>query len=164
MENVGLHDDDGDAFVERALRRLDEESARARGVALAVARIHEDAREALRSGFRAETEAGEEVVMTGSRKRVPSARELVAGRCGKCRGSILFEVLSSTPERNDWLCPVCAANEVKATYLSVALRLMFKRSALEEALAKRPQDTRGSLHACRLVMNELNELIEQLEE
>lgn len=133
-------------------------------MALAMARIHEDARENLRSGFRAETEAGEEVVLTRSRKRARSARELVAGRCGKCRGSILFEVAPSTPESPDWLCPVCAANELKATYVSVALRLMFKRTALEEALSNGPQNTRGVLHACKLVMDELNELIEQLEQ
>lgn len=52
MENVGLLDDDGDAFVERALRRLDEESARARGVALAEARLRAYVREILRSGLR----------------------------------------------------------------------------------------------------------------
>lgn len=163
MENVGLDADDGHAALERALHRLDEELARARGVARAVARIHEDAREILR-GSPAGNAAGEEVVTAPSRKRVASARELVAGSCGKCDGSILFEVLSPTVARSEnLLCPVCAGDEVEATYLAVRLRLMLKRSALEEVLTKRPQEAGDLLQAYRSVVDELSELIGQLE-
>jgi hypothetical protein len=52
---------------------------------------------------------------------------------------------------------------VKATYLSVALRLTFKRTALEEVLAKGPEDSRELKRVCKSVLDELNELIEQLQ-
>jgi hypothetical protein len=180
MEKPKLPDNDTDAFVENALRRLDEESAQRRRAHLAWKLFQDDIRrmlypergsktrrdaDGLPSDSRADTpeQPRREVVTTRSRREKQPARDLVGGRCAKCRSSITFEIPSSTPPRSDWLCPVCAANEVKATYLSVALRLMFKRTALEETLAKHPQDSRDLKRVCKSVIDEMNELIEQLE-
>ena len=89
--------------------------------------------------------------MAHSRKRVPPARELVAGRCGRCHGSILFEVAPSTPPRADWLCRECSGRELLGTRAAVALRLSLRRRAFEQALEECPKVPRDLGRACLAV-------------
>ena len=74
----------------------------------------------------------------------------------------MFAVAPSTPASADWLCPQCSANEATATRLAVALRLSLRRGEFERALADCPRVPRDLRRACKAVLDELAELVEQL--